>query len=1282
MSPSVPVVSKSAEPHLVSLKHEFESADDMLRILAWYRDGECSPHYYLKGDSELSYFECNEEDKIRIEIARWQSALRNTAGQPPGDVALRSLSLALHSIKNTLSARDLRDLFARTRRMLLLLEWILLAEQSSEDNPYSELRSFDQHKTTSDRLRQLREDLREVVIGQNVVLTLDGGKWVASLPLLAVVAVAECQCEYAQPFAWEAYSAGRARDELMRKWAGVNDKVLNTIALMIRNQSAVGQRQRKSGSMGFVALVESGLDQLAFDKSLTIRSLQLLAIVGEARNHTVPAPRHTQSDSGINDGCKREWGYKEQADRISSYLDFDVAPAFDSTDDSPDNYTWSWFRPEFLGVVGEHAVRDVEAFKKSVLLAKRNPAFRGSISVGRTQIQPPLQAVLGAILTGWGELSPADAARRFTQYFRLRTLEVPHPFSITDKEHILQVLLRDDLAAERLLFPSHDSPETMVAQASEPPIEIRHAGDLFKYVFDVAKRNLSLEDDRMWDEDAGSISFPLVDKPVYVPFPLVRRITDIVHRLQPETCFNIPISIDRTTTEWIHIPYGIEKQDHIHKRVLATFILARVLNKAMAAGLTRAEIDLENLSVSATNMPSVDKGGRDIRDDLMQPSDWRETIHALYFESGYNILLDRYLRDYNSQRRNIYFKTRLSPDTQVEGNRIGTLSVGEIRADLKRYLLAMCESKRPSEAVTGNEPDCWLLGVDIGRTLTKCQLYGYWASSQDFHEFGPVFRMSTPPAANPEVRHNVPVQTVIKERTSQFAARLIDLAKNRVGEHLERIGDAPLVIGLSWPGPVRENYPNGTSGLLEVFGLSPLIPENRIDDIWQVDLAGAVGDAWAHHFKGVAPFVALLNDGDAEALGAVVIAERRQNGSQALIPPDTLSVVKLGSGLAGAMLTRRGGGLQLVPGLYEWGKLILDVGAPARSGFPKGAARNYLSQTCLPRLARRLGAKDKCFLEQHEPDSAEIGLIIETDNSLDPVGAYQKLRLECGSIQGFRHPIYGIPVSAEVLRVVYNKLESDPDLVFEVRLFLKVFEAVGDRLKEHVDTYGRIRLERLIGYAPQLPTDKEECDALRSSKEFRRASEIAKCCAESLGRYLGDFCVLLYDELGVGEVYLTGGVLTGETGKSAIAAASNRMAIYDLRIRESRVTESYIIEQLDNNRTAGGAENPRESFRPVERVSLNVERGAFGAACFAAALFIQEKKQQGLQKLRSLLLELDAGALVEVQGTTVVISSAPDNVDFQRYALSESDLQRFLELRGPDWGFYKTNDALSFVRWR
>jgi hypothetical protein len=386
-----------------------------------------------------------------------------------------------------------------------------------------------------------------------------------------------------------------------------------------------------------------------------------------------------------------------------------------------------------------------------------------------------------------------------------------------------------------------------------------------------------------------------------------------------------------------------------------------------------------------------------------------------------------------------------------------------------------------------------------------------------------------------------------------------------------------------------------------------------------------------------------------------------------------------------------------------------------------GVAAEYLSKRCLPRLAKQRGIKGKYF-QQDEPDSLELGRIIALKKASEPsnddckVQCYLELRTDCGTIEAQRNPPYGTEISAEVLRVVYNSLikkktnaivtvqtppatlshddeqsisyatdkskieggaerlhEIDPDLRYRVQLALKKSD-IEAPLKKELEEFGRIRIGRLIGYTP-LDRDvtglEDECLDFVKSNEFKESSNLSEECAKILGRYLGDFCVLLHDQLGVEQFILTGGVLNN-SGAGAIAKseASTRVQQYGLNLTCIDRDEIYEISN-----TAKQAHT-----KQIHSLDKESENGPYGAACFAAASFLQARQQEGLQEIRQLLLPRTTGTKVTCYEKQLMIGTLPNPVKFTKYALSQEDIKHFLEHRGPKWGYFQSDD-ITFIRW-
>ena len=173
--------------------------------------------------------------------------------------------------------------------------------------------------------------------------------------------------------------------------------------------------------------------------------------------------------------------------------------------------------------------------------------------------------------------------------------------------------------------------------------------------------------------------------------------------------------------------------------ILANFVLASILNRAMAKGIDHAEVDLKGLVLHKCG---IDAKSDDIRadSDIMKPDEWRKTIRNLYRTGGYWQLLGPYMRNYNTHRDIVRFLGVPSDDSDDSDDssaalpRSGNVVVG---SSLIRSIADHLRTKQGTKML--------LVGVDIGGTLTKIQLFLFRSS----HANGPsriepasdVFRM-------------------------------------------------------------------------------------------------------------------------------------------------------------------------------------------------------------------------------------------------------------------------------------------------------------------------------------------------------------------------------------------------------------------------------------------------------------------------------------------------------------------------------------------------------------
>ena len=652
----------------------------------------------------------------------------------------------------------------------------------------------------------------------------------------------------------------------------------------------------------------------------------------------------------------------------------------------------------------------------------------------------------------------------------------------------------------------------------------------------------------------------------------------------------------------------------------------------------------------------------------------------MFNKGGYHTLLGRYMRDYNARRDILRFL-----GTSGRGTGSQRVPAEPIRVGPEMFIALSGYLRQNSDA------PMLMVGVDIGGTLTKMQLFLYKPDEENPEPIGQPFRMQTAdPDPQEEPEKGLTAAKSLKKGTEIFANRLI----RQIGPECKRVADdlkteLPVVIGVTWPGPIHDGHIAGQSNPLKLldYRKSTVGFQYTISDIFEVNLARGVQEAWERDIgsiKGLCiPFVALLNDGDGEAVGAI-----SGMSNPGFIQGDHddgrgLAVIKLGTGLAGGLFRPSGADFELQPGLFEWGKIILDVGAPPKKGFPQGVAGEYLSRRCLPRLAKQHGKKYGCFQED-DLDSGEVGRIAEVQDARendDPdLGEkFHDLLFECGARQAERSRPWQIPVSVELVRRLLDvKGKIEPELLFSLRIALNIYdlEALFSKVTQDVNQYGWTRLERLVKWQTQpLSIQSSNVDGLDLGDEVKVAAGVAKECIKTLGAYLGDFCVLLHDQLGVSAVILAGGVLSNRTREIAVASARERVKVYGLNLGDPSEEGVFPLTQRAGDVVSAGTGK-----------SGSVDRGTLGAAAFAAASFIQDQKTAGLQKLTACLLPLGSATEVKIVNTEVqVVGGASlsvngQKVDFSSFALNHDDLVDFMKGPAAEWGYYQSQND-TFIRW-
>ena len=832
----------------------------------------------------------------------------------------------------------------------------------------------------------------------------------------------------------------------------------------------------------------------------------------------------------------------------------------------------------------------------------------------------------------------------FRTCFRLRRTQIPAGWAAArttpegETEHVVEIVLREEFAAWGLLLPGDAPPEPKADAIARAHTE--SAADLLDRLFQRASRKLTLTEHALQGDQ-------------YVPFPLFERMLDVVARLRPAESVSITVEFDGRRRRPMRLPDGLDAKRHQRLvRTIANYVHAVVLNRAMTQGFHSCDLSFHGLNDPIQTSPQTE--------NPMTPERWKETIQEAYRQNCYEVLVDKYLRDYNTERRSLAFLDVSRPTTLKRS------APEDVAAELGPWIGA-----NPREPADAAGCPRLLLGLDVGATLTKIQFYSIDAAR--LTPVGEPHQVNTPQLPDQS-------QPPAPDPADRFADELvgsveqISRADADLRAQFEGRQASILSVGVSWPGPVRHNHLAGTSAILANFPpLTRKILENPIEQILDLDVGGAIGRRFrqSHRLtKGKEPLVALMNDGDAAGYGTLVIDGK--------LPGRRLAVVNLGSGTATAVLDDG----QLLPGPCEGGKVMLDLGAASardRSGaneYPRGVANAYLSRKFLPAMAGKLaGGQDLGF---------RVGPLRNREMGLFLFGDPRPLCQECGLRALAEEKSIGVEI---LRRVLEERDRAESDLRAQVaRRFDVPDTAVIETLQALVDEQGLVRLSHSLGVAPEplrhyfdrLAGDSSDhpsdgsSDAAIAEVEARMAlfrETVVKPSLEALGCYLGDFLVFFATQYGANAFVVAGGVLRDMTGQPVRKAAVGRAARYGFVMR-SRGSLLEIVRRPpwlaagmppgDHESTPARSDaNPSE---PLAGASASAPGyGTAGAAVFAAGEFLLNRRQQGLEELRSRILRLKSGDCFILADDRVRFQRhSVDDVHLPRHALGRKEVRQFL----------------------
>src|SRR5207253_9222582 len=135
---------------------------------------------------------------------------------------------------------------------------------------------------------------------------------------------------------------------------------------------------------------------------------------------------------------------------------------------------------------------------------------------------------------------------------------------------------------------------------------------------------------------------------------------------------------DKALITMVRLPMGLDKQnDKELITAVANYVLAEVLNRGMSRGFRSCDIGIAGLTAHGGGGDPDDRtaagpvapgssGSRAVpaRDSrLMTGADWDKKIREVATGNAYEVLADRFLRDFNTERKSFQFIDRPAPTT-------------------------------------------------------------------------------------------------------------------------------------------------------------------------------------------------------------------------------------------------------------------------------------------------------------------------------------------------------------------------------------------------------------------------------------------------------------------------------------------------------------------------------------------------------------------------------------------------------------------------------------------
>ncbi len=651
---------------------------------------------------------------------------------------------------------------------------------------------------------------------------------------------------------------------------------------------------------------------------------------------------------------------------------------------------------------------------------------------------------------------------------------------------------------------------------------------------------------------------------------------------------------------------------------------------------------------------------------------WREEIEQAIGENHFKILLHPYLSHYLAEPSQVLLD---------QGHADLLPPLESASADPGSEVQALLEALK---ATAGLKSRSVIAGVDIGGTFVKIQFYQLEEGEEGesrLSSWDPGIRMLTAaPSSRPDEDPLVNLSSFLDRLGDRIQAEIKAL-------HLPEV-DA---VGVSWPGPVRRQRVQGTSGLLAQLGFSRDIPRNDIGLIMKMDIVGGLASRIFGAKDGVRRTVTLINDGNAHALGILAeayVGRRLRSGGDAELGV----VLKAGTGTAGALILN---GLP-APGLMEFGKLVANLAYECVSTpqYPKGVANEVCSKKTLPALMQdRLK-----HLEKLEPpvESVEVGRLAEVSQALQDESLEQAREVLSDLIwDSGKIAVAALlgKIDPELDVVALEELNSRWSADSHQALREKVIQnlalgCTGDEdgvaaFRERIRAYGEQRLLLLLdagSNARKLISqlfEESNGDDQQVKETLAKLNDTAKAAKESirkLGSYIGDLLALLYYTHRMRYAVLGGGVLAQTTGLIAREAAIERLNKYnEINAWSVDLAGNLGVRFLD------GEDSPASTSKH--------DPGTLGAALAGGLELLRQKRLEGLKRVIEMVHRLELMKTLEITETEVKAQDAPV-LSLQGFALDAGAVRRHLDQASPRLGLVRTltndqdkNRKYTYTRW-